>query len=240
MEKRKKVIFLGDSITMGYGLEDKTKRYSSVFCELTGCEEINYGITGTLIARAGVSVPDNLAFIDRYAGMPDLVQGDLVVVFGGANDYWWSDMPVGDENSTDAAYFHCALRELCRGLKGKYPNTSVLFIIPYQHRGYGNFYGGRDAMDASRHDTGARNYLGNTLKVYCDLIREICTRYEIPTLDLFYGSGMDLPGSDEDAEKYTLDGCHPSSEGHKLLAERLYEFVMQNGLLLQGEKKNAE
>lgn len=227
----KKVVFLGDSITMGYGLKDTAKRYPSVFCKIAGCEEINYGITGTLIARAGVSVPDNLAFIDRYA---DMAQGDLAVIFGGANDYWWSDMPVGDESSTDAAYFHCALRELCLGLKKKYSDSPILFVIPYQHRGYGNFYGGRDFKDACFHDTGARNYLGNTLKVYCDLIREICAKYRIPTLDLFTDSGMDIPGSDEDAANYTLDGCHPSPAGHKLLAERLYEFVKDKGLFSAG------
>jgi len=224
---RKKAIFLGDSITMGYGLEDQTKRYSSIFCKMADCEEINYGITGTLIARAGVSVPDNAAFIDRYEKMQE---GDLVVIFGGANDYWWSDTPIGDENSKDAANFHCALRYLCQGLKTKYSGIPVMFVIPYQHRGYGNFYGGRDFMDACFHDTNAQNYLGNTLKTYCDLIRSICSRYDIPALDLFYNSGMDIPGSDEDAAKYTLDGCHPSAEGHNLLAQKLYDFVQKNNM----------
>lgn len=219
---RKKVIFLGDSITVGYGLEEPEYRYSTVFCQKADCEEINFGTTGTLIARAGVSVPDNVAFIDRYAGMPE---GDLVVVFGCSNDYWWSDMPIGDEDSTDVAYYHCALRKLCEGLKEKYPRTPILFIIPYQQRGYGNFYGGRDFKDACDHNTLAPNYLGNTLKDYCDLIREICPRYDIPVLDLFYGSGIDIPGSDADNEKYTLDGCHPTPAGHQLIADKLYTFV---------------
>jgi lysophospholipase L1-like esterase len=225
---KKKVVFLGDSITVGYGLEDPKYRYSTVFCEMAGCEELNYGTTGTLIARAGVSIPNGRAFIDRYEEMAD---GDLVVVFGCSNDYWWSDMGIGDKNSTDVAYYHCALRTLCQGLKDKYGDTPIMFVIPYQQRGYGNFYGGKDFMDARPHDTNSLNYLGNPFRPYCDLVREICARYDIPTLDLYYNSDMDIPGSDEDNERYTLDGCHPTIAGHKLLAEKLYEFVMVNKLL---------
>ena len=226
--KKKKVIFLGDSITAGYGLENKEYRFSTVFSKMVDCEEINFGTTGTLIARAGVSVPDNVAFIDRYVGMPE---GDLVVVFGGTNDYFWSDMPIGDNASNDVAYYHCALRKLCEGLQEKYPGVPIMFIIPYQHRGFGNFYGGSHFKDANDHKTTALNYTGNTLKDYCDLIREICARYDIPTLDLFYESGMDIPGSDEDYEKYTIDGCHPSVAGHRLIADKLYQFVEENHLL---------
>lgn len=227
----KRVIFLGDSITLGYGLEDASDRYSTVFCRRNGYEEVNYGMTGTLIARAGVSIPAGSAFIDRYLEMQD---GDLVVVFGGANDYWWSDTPVGNETSEDPAYFYCALKKLCQGLLKKYPYTPILFIAPYQHVGYGNYEGGKNFMDASDHDTMALNFLGNTLQVYCDLIRKICGIYDIPVLDLSHCSGIDLIESKEDRDKYTLDGCHPSSAGHKILADCLYGFVKERGLM-EGE-----
>ena len=129
------------------------------------------------------------------------------------------------------AYYHCALRKLCEGLKEKYPSTPIMFIIPYPHRGRGNFLGGKHFKDATDHKTNELNFVGNSLKDYCDLIREICPRYDIQTLDLYYNGDMDILGNDEDFAKYTLDGCHPSIEGHKHIAEKLYQFVQENKLL---------
>lgn len=60
-----KISFLGDSITFGYGLENKENRYSSILCKSLGAEEANYGITGTLLARAGMNRNDGKSFLDR-------------------------------------------------------------------------------------------------------------------------------------------------------------------------------
>ena len=53
------------------------------------CQEMNYGITGTLIAKTGMSLSNGTSFVERYSAMED---GDIVVVFGGRNDYFWSDV----------------------------------------------------------------------------------------------------------------------------------------------------
>ena len=123
----RRVVFLGDSITMGYGLDHAEDRYSTVFCKMEGAKEINYGITGTLMARAGLSKTDGTAFIDRYAAME---AADLAVVFGATNDYFWTDAPIAPEDSEDDRYFLNAVRHLCLGLKGKYPGVPVVFITP--------------------------------------------------------------------------------------------------------------
>lgn len=225
MKKGKKVIFLGDSITMGYGLEDPMKRYSTLFSKKNGFIEQNYGIQGTLIARAGISAIDNSAFIDRYQLLPE---GDLIIVFGGTNDYWWSDTSVGDETIQNPAYFHYALRKLCYGLRKKYPAVPIIFITPYQHYGYGNYQGGKDFMDAIHHSTREANFLGEPLQTYCDLICEICEGYKIPVLDLSRCREINIADDENDRKTYTLDGCHLSLEGHYMLANKLSEFV--NGL----------
>ena len=95
--------FLGDSITYGYGLDNRERdRYATLVCDALGCEQVNLGITGTLVARAGLSRSDGTSFLDR---LPKLEGCDRAVVFGGTNDYFWSDGPLnGDAGSCCASF----------------------------------------------------------------------------------------------------------------------------------------
>ncbi|MBR0144337.1 MAG: SGNH/GDSL hydrolase family protein [Clostridia bacterium] len=224
----RRVVFLGDSITMGYGLDHAEDRYSTVFCKMAGAKEINYGITGTLMARAGLSKTDGTAFIDRYAAME---AADLAVVFGATNDYFWTDAPIAPEDSEDDRYFLNAVRHLCLGLKGKYPGVPVVFITPYQMRGVGNYLGGKDALASSRHNTDQRNFVGCTLADYVSVLRRICGENRIPVLDLFRDFKADAAHSDVDEARFTLDGCHPNAAGHRRIAEMLTAFCEGRRLL---------
>ena len=147
--------FLGDSITMGYGLADAADRYSTVFCKRIGAEECNYGITGTLMARAGLSKSDGTSFLDRYEAMED---ADLAVVFGATNDYFWSDMPIFPDTpdaSEDDGYFANAVRRLCRGMREKYPGIPTVFILPYSmHSNRADSSGWKAPFSTNRVHTG--------------------------------------------------------------------------------------
>ena len=46
-----KLLFLGDSITQGVGASTQDKRYTDLVAAKLGCKVINYGISGTRIAR---------------------------------------------------------------------------------------------------------------------------------------------------------------------------------------------
>lgn len=223
-----RVVFLGDSITLGYGLEDQTKRFSSVFCQMTQWEEVNYGITGTLVAKAGPSESNGTAFLDRYETMED---GDFVVVFGGTNDYFWSDTDIYGEDTEDNKYFANAVKNLCVGLREKYPGKPIVFIVPYQQRGIGNYSGCANYLESSFHLSDMENITGNALKQYADTLCKVCAENDVPVLDLYHDFGIDIAHCDADFEKYTIDGCHPSVDGHRRIAEFLYEYCKNIGLL---------
>lgn len=225
---QKNIVFLGDSITMGYGLPDPRKRFSTLFCEKNGYIENNYGITGTLIAKAGPSRSDGSSFLDRYSAMTD--NGDLIVVFGGVNDYFWSDEPITGD-IWDDRYFSCAVRHLCGGLKEKYPGSPIVFLLPYRQRGIGNFASGADGKEHSFHNTDTENFVGCTMEAYVLVLEQICRENGICTLDLFRNFGIDIAHSDADFETYTLDGCHPNENGHLRIAELLSEFCRENRLI---------
>ena len=205
-EKIKTIAFLGDSITYGYALEDKESRYSALVAKALDMTEVNFGITGTLLAKAGLNQTDEKDFLSR-AHLID--EADAAVIFGGTNDYFWSDKPIAGE---DDSYFAHAVQTLIDRVKEKRAGRVTLFVTPYPHNGVGNYLGGAQWRDASRHDTDARNYNGHTLKEYADVIVTLCEKNGMPCLNLFEDFGFHW-------REHTCDGCHPNEAGHLLLAE---------------------
>lgn len=201
------IAFLGDSITLGYGLEDRTQRYATKVCAMLGATEENYGITGTLVARAGLNRSDDKAFLDRLS----LIEtADVAVIFGGTNDYFWSDEPIDG--------FVAAMREICEYVKTRRADKKTLLVTPYPHHGIGNFEGGQMWKTSSEHDTDAVNFNGHVLRDYVDAIAQVGGEYGIAVLNLHEVGGFDWT-------VHTGDGCHPNPQGHDWLAEKIAQAI---------------
>ena len=207
----KHIAFLGDSITMGYGLPDSRKRFSTKICKALGAYEENYGITGTLVANAGTSRANGLSFVER---LPIIRSADLAIVFGGTNDYFWSDRPIfnTEGGGLNNEYFSDAVETVCSFCANERESGTTLIVTPYPHRGIGNFLGGEAWNTRSEHDTDTVNFNGHTLCDYVKVISDTARSYGLPVLDLHKVSGFDY-------RYHTLDGCHPNDDGHALLAE---------------------
>ena len=108
MELQGKIItILGDSITYGVGASDAEHSYPAVLQRLTEAAQVrNYGVSGTRIARQQKDDEDwdrKRAFVERYVHMED--EADLVIVFGGTNDYGHGDAPFGEYGDTTPATY---------------------------------------------------------------------------------------------------------------------------------------
>ena len=209
------IAFLGDSITLGYALEDKSKRYATLVSQRLGMEEENYGITGTLVAKAGLNTDDGKDFLTRAS----LIDGaDVAVVFGGTNDYFWSDKPIYGEGD---CFFATALKKIIDRVKEKREGKITLFVTPYPHEGIGNYLGGEHwRTNKSRHLTSEKNFNGQTLKDYVDVTERLCAENGIPCLNLH-------KDFDFKWQEHTVDGCHPNDVGHVLLADAITEKLKE-------------
>ena len=208
--------FLGDSITEGIGVEDITNnRFDNVLKELCGLKEVrNYGIGGTRIAHQSRPSPKawwDLNFCGRAERMaPD---ADVVVVFGGTNDYGHGDAPLGQIADTGRDSFCGAVRSLMEILTCRYPEAKVIFMTP-----------ARRPRDENPSDSPNRYVPGVPLKAYVDAIKEIGKEFPVSILDLYADLGIN-PNQESDRITYTADGVHFNDAGHRVIAERLRDFL---------------
>lgn len=209
--KGKTIAFLGDSITEGVGVSCQEARYSDVLVRLGEFGKgINYGISATRIAKQRVRQWDGdidiMSFCERYDRMDDDV--DIVLVFGGTNDYGHGDAPFGSFEDRTMDTYCGALHYLMKGLIEKYPTGQIVFATPLHREG-------ENVPNDSNH---------LPMKPYVDKIRETAEYYSIPVIDLYREGGI-CPEIPAHKEAYVPDGLHPNDAGAEKIAKKMLSFL---------------
>ena len=217
----KKASFLGDSMTEGYGLDDIRDRYDNVLMREYGLGAVyNYGINGTRLAHQ--KVPSKIPRYDLSfcARMYDLAKdSDMIVVWGGANDFAHGDAPLGDlETSNTPATFCGAVNFLMGNLKTLYPSAQIVFMTPARIC----FYGMPDTLRSKMSSKGPD---AQPLLYYVDTIIRAGEKNDIPVLDLYREFEINT-NLEEHAKLYTSDGVHYNAAAHEKLAHTLAEFLL--------------
>lgn len=201
-----KANFLGDSITRGQCVQDQEHGiYWQRLKDECGLDEVRgYGIGGTRIAIKHVKVNPtwDQDFVSRVEQMdPD---ADLVVVFGGTNDFSSGDAPLGQMSDRTPYTFYGACHQLMVKLINRYPDGEIVFMTPIHRK------------------TEERG--GRRLKDFVQAIKEVAEYYAIPVLDLYATSGIQ-PQEPVLMERFCPDGLHPNDAGHERIYRRLRGFL---------------
>lgn len=222
LDKYHVINVLGDSITEGVGARSEDKAYPVVLAKLTGAKVNNYGLSCSRITDITSNVSNPASFIDRMYSMDKTA--DLIVVFGGTNDFWFGDCPIGNRTDTSVNTFYGALNTMIPYLKTAYPNADIVFITPYQQS--------KDADETHSYKRSTYNNFGTgTLNQYRIAILDRCQYYGVPVLDLYADYELNTADNREALEKYgnyLCDGCHLNDAGYNLLARIIYKFIMQD------------
>ena len=134
MELKGKVIdFLGDSITEGVGVSNPAEnRYDNRLKAMYGlAATYNYGVGGTRLAHQKVPSDKprhDLCFCGRAYDLNK--SADVVVVYGGVNDYLHGDADFGEMSDRTHRTFCGAVYSLMSFLKEQHPNATVVFMTP--------------------------------------------------------------------------------------------------------------
>lgn len=202
-----KLAFLGDSITEGAGASEPNYNYVNQVGQMLGCKVINYGISGTRIARSK-GTPTHKHDIDFNLRTILLDKtADKIFVFGGTNDYKHNNCLFGEKGDCEVNTFHGAVNLLLATLIEMYGKDNVVVILP---------------MQRCNQETIPNSVTGKYLKDYVEVLKEYVDMYELKYIDLFNDG---LPEPPEGESEYFIDGLHPNDKGHKFIAEKICEFI---------------
>lgn len=211
--KDKKILLLGDSITAGSGVKSIEDVYWKQLERNTGARCVGYGIGGTRFAKQfDADDYERLGnFCTRAHNMED--KADIIVVFGGTNDFGHGDAPFGKIGDKTPETFCGAVDNVINTLINKYPDALIVFMTPAHRLNESGFLLNERGL-RREHD----------LAEYVDAIITICGNYSVPVFDLFRVGGIQ-PNVDIMREKFMPDGLHPNEAGAARIAKRLEMFL---------------
>lgn len=217
METKGKILnVLGDSITEGANATAFDRAYHQILKKLGEFSQVNaYGIGGTRIAKQTALLNGEKAensFISRVETMQK--EADIVLVFGGTNDYGHGDAPFGKIGDETDATFCGACKTLFSKLRGAYPTACIIVILPLRRFNEDNPYG----------ENGGKKIPVATLDEYSSALKAIAETFSLPVCNLREDELLN-PNDECLNKKYFGDGLHPNDAGHQILAERLFEFI---------------
>lgn len=217
----KKVLVLGDSISTDfYGNYTKwvTILKNNGFFPSDVLNSSQHA-TGFVAQYTGEGQSNN-DFIDRITAIADKDSYDLVIVFGGINDYIQS-IQMGESGQDKDTYFKPAVDYFFEYLVKNFTQARLVVLSPLRtHNIWKNTAGGSQTT-------------GHYQTEYADYIREVAKKYCLPVLNLTEESGF-CPFVDEFKNKWTLipsgytsaDGVHPNAAyQEKYLAPMIKGFL---------------
>ncbi len=251
----KKVGFLGASITAGYLLDDVTKRYSTVLCNMIGCTEVNLGVPGTCVASNTLNNKNSTRFVTRVT-QQNIGDLDFLFVKGGSNDFTYDSKPIGDHFNratitppsnligntqlqpiADTDTFAGGLHDLILAIREINYNLPMAFITPIPR---GRFMNGVSYTHDGVTYSGARagmadaNIHGNYFYEFDDAIVDITRFYSIPCIpisSLFNNRPNNVYNNNDGiSDLFVGDGdyVHLTVAGNERLAKLLFNWTLNN------------
>ena len=204
----KRIAFLGDSITEGVGA-DNMYGYVNYVNEYTGADCVNYGISGTRIARQKKPTVESLSFDLDFCMRAEKIDGkfDFIVIFGGTNDFGHGDADFGVFSDRTPDTFYGALHTLYKTVTEMHPESKIVVLTPIFRT---------DDIELSK-------VKGRHLSDYVSAIKEVAEYYKLSIFDIFMDGDTPLI-----EESLLADGLHPNNKGHQKLAKLVISFLQDN------------
>jgi len=201
MQKKKKIIFFGDSITE---LAVKPGGFILKIDSMLVKNNLknNYDLIGS-----GVS---GNKIYDLYLRLEDDVLSknpDIVVIFIGVNDVWHKRLT---GTGTDADKFERFYSAILKKLTDK--NIKVIICTPA----------------AIGEKTDFTNEQDGDLNKYCNIIRDIAAKNNLPLIDLrkiFLEYNLKNNSENKDRGILTRDGVHLNDKGNQLVADEMWKVI---------------
>lgn len=210
----KQIVLFGDSIMYGAG------NYGSSFIPFlsedfrNACGIANKSVSGAVVSyTSNTTVSKIITQMENYFALCD---ADLVMFNGGINDSWDNSTTLGSISSgydatLDTTTFCGAFEEILRYLRVT-KNVKVIYMTTY------------------------KSPASPDLNTYMDKALEICRKWGVPVLDLFYGGQLHAGLSSAINNAYFLDDgngtgdyVHLTDDGYKFYASQIEDALLCGG-----------
>lgn len=200
------ITFLGDSITYGQGGDynqyGKLVSYVDYVRDILGCKTHNLAVPGAMIGT-----------YNGYDGIcykVDLIpeDTDIIVVFGGVNDFFNGDSTYGDDSYSKGTFTGDA-KNMFDELKEKYPDIPVYVITVYKNK-----------VEAAAQNT-------IPLSDYMLVIRALAMDRGFRLIDLYKYDLMDN-NVFQNFANYFDDTIHPNNNGYMWLGRYVAAEIVED------------
>lgn len=197
-------VFVGDSITYGVGTTNGN-RYFEYVAESLGLGKIYpMGVSGSCYSTCSDRGLEKEPLTVRGGTIP---KADLIFIMMGTNDMG-RNTPLGTPEDTTDVSLYGAIHVVVSGLQKKYPDSKIILLTPCPRRDL------------------ETNKLGLRLTDYVAAVEAAAKLHNVPCVDMY----KPLAGqfSVENTQTYFPDGLHPNEAGHKLMADVLEAWLLEN------------
>lgn len=203
-----KIACIGDSITYGRGASlneyGNPISYVDYLRDILGCEVVNIGLPGSTIGNYG----SDTCFLFRVDQIPE--DTDIIIVFGGVNDYLCGNSVFGASDADDGLY-QDAVDELFSRIRERCPDQEMFVVLTYQN--------------ALEYDPdNASTYPFDT---WLDVMRCYSDQYDFHKIEM-YRNGFMNSSIPEIQQTFFFDEVHPNDNGYlaisRYIAAKLVEY----------------
>ncbi|MDD6024791.1 MAG: S-layer homology domain-containing protein [Oscillospiraceae bacterium] len=204
----KRILFLGDSLQTGYGLSDYSLSWNVMLESRGGMIATNCSISGSTMCNE-----HNGSYAWESISTRTLPEGsfDVVLIDGGAND-WFHDLPIGsDPSSRDAANLMGAINVVLDRVQDAYPTALILYMTVWEN----------DILNAQ----------GKTGDDFSEAAAAVCARRNVPCLTAHLPEVSGIYAQDpEFRQRYfrsSTDYWHLNAAGHALFYPVIASWLEQ-------------
>ena len=211
----KKWIAIGDSWTAVNTLGNGINNYTNYVADRLGVTMVNAGIGGTGY------VAQNGQYGDQFYNRQIPADGDAYTILGSFNDVFVDGFKFGDVGDTDKLSLWGGMKATMDHIWSIKDNAAVGIIAPgpwgaFNPQNENNW----DKLNMKANEVGEQ---------YVSTMKKFADYYSLPFLDLYHQSGL-RPWDASFVAKYyhgtsDTDSTHPNTNGHKILAPKITDFV---------------
>lgn len=202
-----KIACIGDSIT--YGLGGNTDEYGNPISyvnylrDILGCEVVNVGLAGSAIGPYG----SDACFLYRLDQIPE--DTDMIIVFGGVNDYLCGNSVYGTEDENNGKYTQ-AVKKLFTDIRERFPDQEMFVVLTYSNQ-----------LEDDPKTEGIYDF-----DMWLDVQRSYASEFNFHKIEM-YRNGFMNSRVPEIQQTFFYDNVHPNDNGYLVIARYIAAKIVE-------------